>query len=1352
MDPVSALGVAGSVVGIAGFGIQLSQILIKFISKVRSAQEHLEYVVEEIDLTTSALEDIYGFLKQEAQNVKTGRPLELFSQSSLIKVKDTADKCLVAFWYIEIIIAGSEPDGFKDEVKDRLNSLNQMFESYHPDRPIEIKPQLPSDPLRSWDKFLWGFRASKLEKYCKQLQRNQDHLVLLLQIVLLGQHQAKQKKTNRDITYINQTYAFISQIATPEELRSMALEAQEERERLRGRSRRQVNSRVYGQLERSKIQAPTRQASSRTVSISEPERPQHFQPESNPVNWNTGTKHRRSTSPPESLPAPFFHSTREIPNGHVTSFLEEAHASNGVSLHSRTALPVKLPITPSEGRQNEDNPRALDTNSGKHASDNSAHEQTTTHNHTPNINSSSAQADSPVNTADKNITGPEVGGPSSVVTPNENSHDEEPALNPSNVESEAHQNPKLLAQDAADESNTEALPYVIQEEGAYRLPTSLQLPRKDKNSVLSEQTLAMELAFLSPGQLNSLQRLLQHHSEAKPHKLVRLEVARKPARKFWQRQRRVTVAFIEGDVSNMPELLLPQGDQSAQQVDQGRLLSRTGLPKFQDVTGDVIDEMRISRGQAVDVERFTEYRMWQIEPYSALQIGGRSAQDWTRSLLKEEDLPRVEIRRRLRILDKDQSTMIEKTATLTVTQQFQVWRSVEAAKMGDPDPDCHWSIRQLEIIRSRRLFITKQIKAIIVYVSKAPRQYEMANTNVHPRTPSWHLGKSKLNTTLAPQGIVYHDVPSEKMMERELQGPTSSAGRTSFSSVEIRASPTGQQGNRQTTGRKEIIVGSRAAAEVSKHHEEAIALANRLIADRPRRPKPSPTRSQPFHGIDDYHHTRKHELARTRERDRDRDRDRGFELDREIRRLEGQINQTEREREVQLEQEIQRLKSHINRTRGIEEENEQRSQIAPRISPRMILQARNARNGADWEQVRTRDDEDLINQRREVKSIEPEFNNRLIATSRRLRDVPDEDRHRNRSSVRFVERNRSETPLQLTYDNESSAREERARYPSQFDRRRFDSRASSRSMAENQNAVKQLLLEWTPAYISDEDSEDSTTSTAYGKGDSDSDTHPEEYVMAEEEFPVLEPSSTWQREQAESTQSAVKMDVNLANIQGEEPDVNNLPSPTKSSTRGSQERLKQDGEKGAQEGFISRGSATSWRARLGLISSSPQQLSRPSSKNTNDENGINERPQRDTPRTSVLKELATQNTNDNTRPFHKGKNIARAATLPQASRQPWSDEDWARRIVEETAATVDDKTGLDRVAGRRASFHFLSSRSRGPELRTERRGGNLEMQTESPRLAAENGVEDIAKPTHRPHGSFPSTAPRPFPSRRRTLI
>ncbi|KAI1146721.1 hypothetical protein F4825DRAFT_466314 [Nemania diffusa] len=1270
MDPVSALGVAGSVVGIAGFGIQLSQILIKFISKVRSAQEHLEYVVEEIDLTTSALEDIYGFLKQEAQNVKTGRPLELFSQSSLIKVKDTADKCLVAFWYIEIIIAGSEPDGFKDEVKDRLNSLNQMFESYHPDRPIEIKPQLPSDPLRSWDKFLWGFRASKLEKYCKQLQRNQDHLVLLLQIVLLGQHQAKQKKTNRDITYINQTYAFISQIATPEELRSMALEAQEERERLRGRSRRQVNSRVYGQLERSKIQAPTRQASSRTVSISEPERPQHFQPESNPVNWNTGTKHRRSTSPPESLPAP---------------------------------------------AENNEQPRALDTNSGKHASDNSAHEQTTTHNHTPNINSSSAQADIPVNTADKNITGPEVGGPSSVVTPNENSHDEEPALNPSNVESEAHQNPKLLAQDAADESNTEALPYVIQEEGAYRLPTSLQLPRKDKNSVLSEQTLAMELAFLSPGQLNSLQRLLQHHSEAKPHKLVRLEVARKPARKFWQRQRRVTVAFIEGDVSNMPELLLPQGDQSAQQVDQGRLLSRTGLPKFQDVTGDVIDEMRISRGQAVDIERFTEYRMWQIEPYSALQIGGRSAQDWTRSLLKEEDLPRVEIRRRLRILDKDQSTMIEKTATLTVTQQFQVWRSVEAAKMGDPDPDCHWSIRQLEIIRSRRLFITKQIKAIIVYVSKAPRQYEMANTNVHPRTSSWHLGKSKLNTTLAPQGIVYHDVPSEKMMERELQGPTSSAGRTSFSSVEIRASPTGQQGNRQTTGRKEIIVGSRAAAEVSKHHEEAIALANRLIADRPRRPKPSPTRSQPFHGIDDYHHTRKHELARTR-----------------------QINQTEREREVQLEQEIQRLKSHINRTRGIEEENEQRSQIAPRISPRMILQARNARNGADWEQVRTRDDEDLINQRREVKSIEPEFNNRLIATSRRLRDVPDEDRHRNRSS--------------LTYDNESSAREERARYPSQFDRRRFDSRASSRSMAENQNAVKQLLLEWTPAYISDEDSEDSTTSTAYGKGDSDSDTHPEEYVMAEEDFPVLEPSSTWQREQAESTQSAVKMDVNLANIQGEEPDVNNLPSPTKSSTRGSQERLKQDGEKGAQEGFISRGSATSWRARLGLISSSPQQLSRPSSKNANDENGINERPQRDTPRIPALKESATQNTNNNTRPFHKGKNIARASTLPQASRQPWSDEDWARRIVEETAETVDDKTGLDRVAGRRASFHFLSSRSRGPELRTERRGGNLEMQTESPRLAAENGVEDIAKPTHRPHGSFPSTAPRPFPSRRRTLI
>jgi hypothetical protein len=55
MDPISALGVAGSVVGIASFGLQLSQALYQFISQTRSAKESLRSVLDGINATTTAM-------------------------------------------------------------------------------------------------------------------------------------------------------------------------------------------------------------------------------------------------------------------------------------------------------------------------------------------------------------------------------------------------------------------------------------------------------------------------------------------------------------------------------------------------------------------------------------------------------------------------------------------------------------------------------------------------------------------------------------------------------------------------------------------------------------------------------------------------------------------------------------------------------------------------------------------------------------------------------------------------------------------------------------------------------------------------------------------------------------------------------------------------------------------------------------------------------------------------------------------------------------------------------------------------------------------------------------------------
>ncbi|KAI3320825.1 hypothetical protein HD806DRAFT_524504 [Xylariaceae sp. AK1471] len=238
MDPVTALGAAGSVVGIAGFGIQLSQILIKYLSQIWSAQESLETIVDEIDSTTSALEEIYFFLRQEVVNLKRGKPLYLFSETSLIKVKITADRCLVVFWRVEATISGNWPVGLEDELVRRLTEFNQKLDSYKPGSPIQIESELTSDPLGLRDKLRWASKASKLDKYCKQLQRYQDNLVLLLQVVSLGQQRMKPNPTEEGVRLMLRTYELIKQAATPKELQNIAYEAQIQSQKRRGNPRR----------------------------------------------------------------------------------------------------------------------------------------------------------------------------------------------------------------------------------------------------------------------------------------------------------------------------------------------------------------------------------------------------------------------------------------------------------------------------------------------------------------------------------------------------------------------------------------------------------------------------------------------------------------------------------------------------------------------------------------------------------------------------------------------------------------------------------------------------------------------------------------------------------------------------------------------------------------------------------------------------------------------------------------------------------------------------------------------------------------------------------------------------------
>jgi hypothetical protein len=106
MDPITALGAAGSVVGIVGFGIQLSQILTTFISNVASARKDIRAIKDQVECTTSALQGIYEYLAWEVRNFDNGgRTFVVFTNQSLHRVKGTADKCLVVFWRVEAAIS-----------------------------------------------------------------------------------------------------------------------------------------------------------------------------------------------------------------------------------------------------------------------------------------------------------------------------------------------------------------------------------------------------------------------------------------------------------------------------------------------------------------------------------------------------------------------------------------------------------------------------------------------------------------------------------------------------------------------------------------------------------------------------------------------------------------------------------------------------------------------------------------------------------------------------------------------------------------------------------------------------------------------------------------------------------------------------------------------------------------------------------------------------------------------------------------------------------------------------------------------------------------------------------------------
>ncbi|KAK7728715.1 hypothetical protein SLS63_006576 [Diaporthe eres] len=187
MDPITALGAAGSIVGIAAFGLQLGAYLYKVQSKVRSAKESLRNLLASIRSTASALESLYTYVKLEREGMVHRRGwLQLFSLQALIDLKDTADQCLIIFWRIEATITGNKDSASDEELARKLVQFNKLLNKDETAK-VSLDNTIGDQSWSVFGSIRWTYIDFKLDGYSQQLHHYQGCLTLMCSVVSLGE-------------------------------------------------------------------------------------------------------------------------------------------------------------------------------------------------------------------------------------------------------------------------------------------------------------------------------------------------------------------------------------------------------------------------------------------------------------------------------------------------------------------------------------------------------------------------------------------------------------------------------------------------------------------------------------------------------------------------------------------------------------------------------------------------------------------------------------------------------------------------------------------------------------------------------------------------------------------------------------------------------------------------------------------------------------------------------------------------------------------------------------------------------------------------------------------------------------
>lgn len=251
-----------------------------------------------------------------------------------------------------------------------------------------------------------------------------------------------------------------------------------------------------------------------------------------------------------------------------------------------------------------------------------------------------------------------------------------------------------------------------------------------------------------------------------------------------------------------------------------------------------------------------------------------------------------------------------------------------------------------------------------------------------------------------------------------------------------------------------------------------------------------------------------------------------------------------------------------------------------------------------------------------------------------------------RDRSRSVAISRRSGPHLLGYytDEELRARARaRATYPDEFDRQPYDPQLSPQAAEARQEAIEQLLLEWTPLYKTEYDSDN------------------DEADSEEPEANRSSPASL--NRQSHSTVVVTEEPEALRHV----PRPKDATPPTETGVKISSSELSENQDQETQTV-----KELSPRVRIDSASqtaASEPPFTRPQRRETT--GGINPgKPINVQLSNGAHPQTVDEDDDDDIgiRRLHKGN---RAATLPTPARQTWADIDWARQIIEETATVAD---------------------------------------------------------------------------------